>query len=386
MLLPASRFSSKIEFVNTKAIRMNPIKNFLVLVLLLAYQIQASNAQQPMNTNQILDRKQQSIVAISAFTARGDLAQLQKALHDGLDAGLTVNEIKEVIVQLYAYTGFPRSLNALQTFMNVLTERKGKGIHDPLGKEPSPLPTDINNVQFGTEMQTKLVGQPVKGDLYQFAPAIDQFLKDHLFGDIFGRDNLDWKTRELATIAALAALRGVENQLRSHFGVGMYNGLTESQLTEVIFIIQTKVDEKEGKAAGGVLKELLSQKQKPTSTNEITKVEAEGSGMIIRISEIEIYPDSLDKYQAILREEAEASVRLETGVISIFPMSQKKTPNQIRILEVYANRDAYEGHIKTPHFLRYKTATLAMVKSLQLIDMDAIDAATMTKIFSKLKE
>ena len=91
--------------------------------------------------DQTLDSKQQRIVIISAFTAKGDLLQLQKALNDGLDAGLTVNEIKEVLVQLYAYAGFPRSLNALNTFMTVLKERKGKSVNDPLGKAPSPLPT-----------------------------------------------------------------------------------------------------------------------------------------------------------------------------------------------------------------------------------------------------
>ena len=110
-------------------------------------------------------------------------------------------------------------------------------------------------------MQTKLVGQPVKGEVFEFAPAIDQFLKEHLFGGIFGRDNLDWKTRELATIAALAALGGVENQLRSHFGVGMYNGLTAAQLTHLVSIIQSNIGTKEGNAASQVLQTVLRQNQ-----------------------------------------------------------------------------------------------------------------------------
>jgi alkylhydroperoxidase/carboxymuconolactone decarboxylase family protein YurZ len=128
------------------------------------------------------------------------------ALNDRLDAGLTVNEIKEVLVQLYAYTGFPRSLNALQTFADVLKQRKQDGIKDELGKEASPLPSDKSKLQFGMEMQTKLLGQPVKGEVFEFAPAIDQFLKEHLFGDIFGRDNLDWKNRELAQFLPLPFL------------------------------------------------------------------------------------------------------------------------------------------------------------------------------------
>ena len=108
--------------------------------------------------------------------------------------------------------------------------------------------------------------------------------------------------------------------------------------------------------------------------------------MIVRISEIEIHRDSLSAYNAILKEEAEASVRLEPGVISIFPMYQQKDSTQIRILEIYASKEAYQSHIKSPHFQHYKTATLSMVKSLQLMDMNAIDPETMRKIFKKLKD
>lgn len=236
---------------------MMPVKVFLVIVLFVTGITNEMNAQQTESTDQTLDYKQESIVTISAFMAIGDISQLQKALNSGLDAGLTINEIKEVLLQLYAYTGFPRSLNALNTFIAVLKERNSKGINDKPGKDASPLPTDKSKFQFGTEMQTKLVGQPVKGEVYQFAPAIDQFLKEHLFGDIFGRDNLDWKNREIATIAALAAMGNVEGQLRSHFGVGMYNGLTSSQLIQIVSIIRLKVGSKEGDAASQVLQKIL---------------------------------------------------------------------------------------------------------------------------------
>lgn len=111
-----------------------------------------------------------------------------------------------------------------------------------------------------------------------------------------------------------------------------------------------------------------------------------GSGMLVRISEIEIYRDSLPAYKAILKEEAEASVRLEPGVISIFPMYQQKDSTQIRILEIYANTEAYQSHIKSPHFQKYKTTTLSMVKELRLIDMYAMDPETMRRMFSKLKD
>jgi len=238
---------------------MKSIQIFSALALFVSCLSKELNAQQPMNTHQTLDSKQQSIVKISAFTAKGDLLQLQNALNDGLNAGLTINEVKEIIIQLYAYTGFPRSLNALQTFMVLLKERAQKDIKDELGKQASPVPVNKTKQELGTELQTRLVGQPVKGEVFEFAPAIDQFLKEHLFCDIFGRDNLDWKTRELATISALATLGGVESQLRSHFGVAMYNGLTGEQLNQFISIIQSKVGPKEGNAANQVLQTLLKQ-------------------------------------------------------------------------------------------------------------------------------
>ena len=108
-------------------------------------------------------------------------------------------------------------------------------------------------------------------------------------------------------------------------------------------------------------------------------------GMLVRISEIEIHANHLEEYKAILKEEAEASVRLEPGVISIFPMYQRESPTEVRILEIYASRDAYESHIKSPHFQKYKTTTLKMVKSLKLVDMEVMDVETMTKIFEKMK-
>ena len=180
-----------------------------------------------------LSAKERSIAAISMYTARGDMENLKTALNAGLDAGLTVNEIKEVLVQLYAYCGFPRSLNALNNFMALVREREARGLKDVPGRLPGPLPAG-DSVAFGGTNQTKLCGGEVKGAVYEFAPAIDEFLKGHLFGDIFGRDNLDWKTRELATVAALAAMDGTERQRDSHIRVGKHNGLADPQIAEVL--------------------------------------------------------------------------------------------------------------------------------------------------------
>lgn len=117
-----------------------------------------------------------------------------------------------------------------------------------------------------------------------------------------------------------------------------------------------------------------------------TNISAQTNDMMIRISEIEIDSTFLQEYKNILQEESRASVQLEPGVIAIYPMYQKENPTQIRILEIYENRKAYESHLKTPHFQEYKTSTLKMVKSLKLVDMDNIDSQTMVEIFRKIKQ
>jgi alkylhydroperoxidase/carboxymuconolactone decarboxylase family protein YurZ len=180
-----------------------------------------------------LSQKQQAIAPIAAATAMGDMPRLNQALHQGLDAGLTLSETKEILVQMYAYTGFPRSLNALGELMKVTDARKQRGIQDAPGREPGPVPKGQQLLELGADNQTKLVGSPVRGALFEFPPIIDEYLKSHLFGAMFARDNLDWQSRELATVGALAALPGVEWQLQSHVGFSMNVGLRAAQLRQL---------------------------------------------------------------------------------------------------------------------------------------------------------
>jgi len=202
-------------------------KNFLYLIIAGLMLFTGENVMA-----QTLNTKQKSIATVAAHAARGDQNGLKQALAQGLDNGVTVNEFKEILVQVYAYCGFPRSLNALATLMQLETERENK---DKPGKLPANKPQG-SSLEFGTENQTKLVGAPVQGKLFEFAPAIDEYLKAHLFGDIFARDNIDWQTRELATIAMLASQKGVESQLNSHINIGKHNGLTDEQITEILDI------------------------------------------------------------------------------------------------------------------------------------------------------
>jgi quinol monooxygenase YgiN len=93
---------------------------------------------------------------------------------------------------------------------------------------------------------------------------------------------------------------------------------------------------------------------------------------MVRIAELEIDPAQLEAYKALLAEEQEASVRLEPGVLMLHSVALVESPTSIRLLEVYADRGAYEAHIKSPHFIKYKTSTAKMVKSLRLVDTHPI--------------
>ena len=206
----------------------------------LAATASTSQGTSTMHAEQTLSATQESIVPIAVFLAVGDMPQLNTALNQALDTGLTVSEAQEVLVQLYAYTGFPRSLNALGELMKVLEARTQRGIQDPPGRDPGPVATGKELLAVGTANQTKLSGGPVRGAVFEFAPAIDEFLKTHLFGDIFARDNLDWKQRELATVSALAALPGLESQLQSHVRISMNVGLTSSQLRQLAKVLAAR--------------------------------------------------------------------------------------------------------------------------------------------------
>lgn len=116
--------------------------------------------------------------------------------------------------------------------MKVAEARRQKGIRDEAGREPSkPIPKGDALLAAGTANQTKLAGGPVSGPLFDFAPQANEYLRTHLFGDIFERDNLDWQSRELATVSMLAAMSGVEPQLQSHIGISMNIGVRPEQLS-----------------------------------------------------------------------------------------------------------------------------------------------------------
>ncbi len=240
------------------------IKILIGLVILTSCFSFNLNAKNNINTDLFLTPKQQSIIPIAAYTANGELLDLKSAINKGLDAGLTISEIKEVIVHLYAYCGFPRSIRGLQTFMEVLDERKTKGIIDETGVGASPVNDEFSKYERGKKNLEKLIGMPLNGSqrgYAAFAPVIEIFLKEHLFADIFDRDVLTFTERELVTVSVLSSIGGVEPMLRSHLSICLNVGYTPEQLNEFVGIIKLTIGKKAAKDAQLVLAEVLKNRQ-----------------------------------------------------------------------------------------------------------------------------
>ena len=183
-----------------------------------------------------LTKRQQDLVQISAYTASSKLEELQIAINDGLNNGLSVAEIKDVMAQLYAYCGFPKALNGLGVLDKTLKERQKMGLKTTLGKENKIIDQKINSLEVGTDTQTKLVGNKV--DMSAISADVDYYLKAHLFGDIFASEIFSWQEREIITVAALASMNGTEPQRNSHINVSKHNGITQAQIDEILAIAE----------------------------------------------------------------------------------------------------------------------------------------------------
>ena len=223
-------------------------KFFLFIGSVLLLGVNILNAQ----NNMALTSKEQALAAIAGCEAKGDIKGLKMVLNEGLNKGLTVSEAKEALAHLYAYTGFPRSLNALGALQQVLKEREEAGLKTDVGREADPLPKDYDALKQGTEVQTKLTGKPFN---YEFAPQSDYYLKAHLFGDIFARNNLTHAEREIVTVSAISSLPGCEPQLLAHINGARNMGVSDDQL----WAIPAVLDEKVGHEEAWRLRKMLAQ-------------------------------------------------------------------------------------------------------------------------------
>jgi 4-carboxymuconolactone decarboxylase len=208
----------------------------------------------------VLTQKQLSLIPIAAFTATGNIEQLKPALIKGLESGLSVNEIKEAFAHQYAYAGFPRSLNGMLAFRDLLEQRQQQGIQDVQGATPTALVSDTNYYQLGNETLAYLNKIPLEKSSQplfdNFSPTMDHALKAHLFGYLFSRDNLGYLERELVVVSTLSALGDVNAQLTSHLRITRNLGIDQTQMQRIMKTLGKEVDPAVARNAQNVLQQL----------------------------------------------------------------------------------------------------------------------------------
>lgn len=302
-----------------------------------------------------LDIKTREMITCITLATMQTLPQLKAHAAAALNVGVTPVELRETVYLCAPFIGFLKTLNALATINDVFKEQ---GVSLPLEAQETVTEKDRN--EKGAAIQNILYPEGIK-DAMKNVPGglgsdVERFLTEYCFGDIYTRNGLDIKTRELLAYCVLTTLEA-ESQLRSHLQGNLAVGNTKETLAAAIIQCLPYIGFPPAIKALKIIQEI------PQSSPENNKV---------RISRITVDPAQLDNYNAYLKEEIEASVRLEPGVLTLYAVSEKEQPNKITILEIYADQAAYENHLQTPHFQKYKQGTLDMVQELELIDGTAL--------------
>jgi len=301
-----------------------------------------------------LSLKQREMITCVTLATMQTLPQLKAHAGAALNVGVTPLELREAMYLTAPFIGFPKMLNAVSTVNEVFKER---GISLPL--ENQTTVTEDNRHEQGAAIQDKLYHGGISGVLSGIPGNLDEdvsrFLTDYFFGEVYTRGTLNIPTKELLGYCILTTLEA-ESQLQSHFHGNIKAG--NSPQTVASAVIQTLPYI----GFPAAIKALRIIKQ------EMERTDSSREENVVRLSKITVDADRLDEYNAYLKEEIEASMRLEPGVLTLYAVAEKDVPNRITILEIYANRTAYESHLKTPHFQKYKQGTIEMVENLVLTD------------------
>ena len=300
-----------------------------------------------------LDIKTREMITCVTLTTMQTLPQLKAHIGASLNIGITPIEVRESIYLCAPFIGFPKTLNALATANEVFKEQ---GIVLPLEKQG--MVNEQNRGTKGAEIQQPLYGDAIKKALKDLPDSLGddvaRFLTEYGFGDIYTRGGLDLKTKELLVYAVITTLEA-DSQLRSHTLSNIKLGNDKSTLTSVVIQCLPYI----GFPAAMKTLRIIQETKEPDTITGSQKV---------RLAKIVVDQARLNEYNSYLKEEIESSMRLEPGVLTLYATFEKERQNRITILEIYANEEAYQSHIKTPHFLKYKQGTLDMVQELELID------------------
>lgn len=300
-----------------------------------------------------LDLKKREMITCTVLSVMQTLPQLKSHAAAALNVGVTPVELRETIYQCAPFIGFPRTLNAIGVINEVFEER---GIELPL--EPQGTTTEENRFEKGFAIQNPIYGDEISQRM-AYVPGgmgndVSRFLTEYCFGDIYTRNGLDVQTRELLIYCILTALEA-DSQLASHAVGNMKLGTSRETLAAAVIQCLPYVGFPPAMKALNAIMNVQSETAKP-------------SEQLVRLSKIVVDPERLDEYNAFLKEEIEASMRLEPGVLTLYATAEKERPNRVTILEIYADEQAYRSHLQTPHFQKYKQGTLDMVESLELVD------------------
>lgn len=304
-----------------------------------------------------LTMKQRELITCVVLASMQTLPQLTAHAGAALNVGVKPEELREAMYLTAPFIGFPKMLNAVGTVNEVLRQR---GISLPL--ESQTTVTEATRHARGTAIQDSLysggIDAVMAGVPGGMGGDVARMLTDYFFGEIYTRGALDLKTRELLGYCILTAI-GADSQLQSHYHGSLKAGNRPETMAAAVVQCLPYVG---FPAAIKALRIMKQEAAKPAPAAE----------NLVRLSRIEVDPACLADYNAMLKEEIDASLAKEPGVLALYAMAQKDAPHLITILEIYADRAAYESHIKSPHFLKYKRGTLEMVKNLELIDTNPI--------------
>lgn len=214
-------------------------------------------------SRQGLELKSKEIAVVAALTAMGNAEpQLKVHINGALNVGCTINDVKEVILQMSGYSGFPTCINGMNALKSVLKQRKEEGINDSMGSEPTNEVSPKERYEVGAKELSELDNNQVKllEETYKdFAPDLVKFVVNS-YSDIIGRNNLNKRYRQIATIAALTALGNARPQLKFHINGGLNVGVTEEEVKEIMLLMTVYSGFPSAINGINVLKEILSER------------------------------------------------------------------------------------------------------------------------------
>lgn len=212
----------------------------------------------------ILDLKSKEIGVVAALTALGNAnPQLKVHINGALNVGCTINDIKEVILQMTAYSGFPTAINAMNALKEVIKEREDKGMKDNTGEEPTREILSSERYEVGVKELAELDSKQLenlKSAYDELSPDLVKFIVNGQ-ADIYARNNLNKRYREIATISALAALGNAKPQLKFHINAGLNIGLEVDEIKEIMILMTVYVGFPCAINGTNALKEVLSSRK-----------------------------------------------------------------------------------------------------------------------------